>query len=59
MGEIIRKLCKYKKIEIVAGAVCADHVHLCMSISPKLSISDFVDYLIFVVYICIQKFKAL
>ena len=26
--EIIRTLCKYKKVEIVAGAVCADHVHL-------------------------------
>ena len=30
--EIIRTLCKYKKVEIIAGAVCADHVHLCVSI---------------------------
>ena len=43
--EIIRTLCKYKKVEIVAGAVCADHVHLCVSIPPKLSVSDFVGYL--------------
>jgi putative transposase len=43
--EIIRTLCKYKKVEIVAGAVCADHVHLCVAIPPKLSISDFVGYL--------------
>lgn len=43
--EIIRTLCKYKKVEIIAGAVCADHVHLCVSIPPKLSISDFVGYL--------------
>ena len=43
--EIIRTLCKYKGVEIVAGAVCSDHVHLCVSIPPKLSISDFVGYL--------------
>ena len=43
--EIIKTLCKYKKVEIIAGAVCADHVHLCVSIPPKLSISDFMGYL--------------
>ena len=43
--EITRTLCKYKKVEIIAGAVCADHVHLCVSIPPKLSVSDFVGYL--------------
>ena len=43
--EIIKTLCRYKKVEIIAGAVCADHVHLCVSIPPKLSISDFVGYL--------------
>lgn len=43
--EIIKKLCEYKNIEIVEGAVCSDHVHLCVSIPPKLSVSDFVGYL--------------
>ena len=43
--EIIRTLCRYKKVEIVAGAVCTDHIHLCVSIPPKLSVSDFVGYL--------------
>lgn len=43
--EIIKKLCEYKNIEIVEGAVCSDHVHLCVSIPPKESISDFVGYL--------------
>ena len=43
--DIIKTLCGYKKVEIIAGAVCADHVHLCVSIPPKLSISDFVGYL--------------
>ena len=43
--EIIRTLCKYKQVEIIAGAVCIDHVHLCVSIPPKISISDFIGYL--------------
>ena len=43
--EIIKMLCGYKKVEITAGAVCADHVHMCVSIPPKMSISDFVGYL--------------
>ena len=43
--DIIKTVCSYKKVEIIAGAVCADHVHLCVSIPPKLSISDFVGYL--------------
>lgn len=38
-------LCKYKDVEIVEGAVCADHVHLCVSIPPKLSVSQFMGYL--------------
>jgi len=43
--EIIKILCKYKKVEIIEGAICSDHVHLCVSIPPKLSISDFMGYL--------------
>jgi len=43
--EIIRTLCTYKKVEIIEGAVCIDHVHLCVSVPPKLSISDFMGYL--------------
>ncbi len=43
--EIIIKLCKYKNVEIIEGAVCKDHVHLCVSIPPKERVSDFVGYL--------------
>jgi len=43
--EILRTLCKYKKVEVIEGAVCADHVHICVSIPPKLSVSDFMGYL--------------
>lgn len=43
--EILRTLCNYKKVEIIEGAVCSDHVHICVSIPPKLSVSEFVGYL--------------
>ena len=43
--EVIKVLCKYKDVEIVEGAVCQDHVHLCVCIPPKLSVSQFMGYL--------------
>ena len=30
---------------MIEGAVCKDHVHLCVSIPPKLSVYEFVGYL--------------
>ena len=43
--EILRTLCRYKKVDIIEEAVCVDHVHLCVSIPPKLAISEFMGYL--------------
>ena len=43
--EILKTLCGYKKVEIIAGAVCVDHVHLSVSIPPKISVSAFMGYL--------------
>ena len=43
--DIIKTLCGYKKVEIIAGNVRSDHVHLCVSIPPKLAVSEFVGYL--------------
>ncbi|MDO9536471.1 MAG: IS200/IS605 family transposase [Bacillota bacterium] len=43
--DIIRKLCEYKAVSIVEGSVCVDHVHLCVRIPPKLSVSEFMGYL--------------
>ena len=45
-----RKKVLYGKVredvrEIIAGAVCIDHVHLIVAIPPKLSVSDFMGYL--------------
>ncbi|MEE3450829.1 MAG: transposase [Acutalibacteraceae bacterium] len=44
--DIFRTLCSYKKVEIIDGAVCRNHVHLCVSISPQLSLWEFAGYLI-------------
>ena len=43
--EILSILCKWKGVEIIDGAVCVDHVHLSVSIPPKISISSFMGYL--------------
>ena len=43
--EIIKTLCKYKGVEIIEGHMMPDHVHLLVSIPPKLSVSSFMGYL--------------
>ena len=43
--EILRKLCQWKGVEIVEGEVCPDHIHLLLSIPPKISVSSFMGYL--------------
>ena len=43
--DILKQLCAYKGVEIIEGEVCPDHVHLLLSIPPKMSVSYFVGYL--------------
>lgn len=43
--EILRSLCEWKGVEIIEGELCPDHVHLLLSIPPKMSISSFMGYL--------------
>ena len=38
--EVIKKVCTMEGIDIIDGAVCSDHVHLYVSIPPKLSLSN-------------------
>ena len=45
IGQILRKLCEYKGIEILEAEACSDHIHMVVSISPKLSVSQFMGYL--------------
>ena len=45
LREIIKTLCKYKGVEIIEGHMMPDHVHLLLSIPPKISVSSFMGYL--------------
>ena len=45
IGEILRKLCEQKKVEIIEAEACPDHIHLLVSIPPYLSVSQFMGYL--------------
>ena len=43
--KIIKDLCKWKGVEIMEGHMMPDHIHLLVSIPPKMSISQFMGYL--------------
>ena len=45
IGKIIRTLCEQKGVEIVEAEACPDHIHLLVSIPPKISVSAFMGYL--------------
>lgn len=45
LGEILRRLCSYKGVEVIEGHLMPDHVHMLVSIPPKLSVSSFMGYL--------------
>lgn len=45
IGVILRKLCEYKGVEILEANACPDHIHMLVSIPPKLSVSSFIGYL--------------
>ena len=45
IGTILRRLCEYKGVEVIEGALSIDHIHMCLSIPPKYSVSTIVGYL--------------
>ena len=45
LRDIMRTLCQWKGVEIIEGEICPDHIHLLVSIPPKISISGFMGYL--------------
>ena len=42
---ILKRLCEYKGVEVVEGTMCIDHIHVCLAIPPKYSVSTIVGYL--------------
>ena len=45
IGAILRELCRRKGVEIIAAEACPDHIHMYISIPPKVSVSSFLGYL--------------
>lgn len=45
IGEIIRKLCDEKKVEILEAEACPDHIHMLVSVPPYISIAQFMGFL--------------
>ena len=45
IGQMLRKLCEYKGIEIIEAEACKDHIHMLVSLPPKYSVSQFMGYL--------------
>ncbi len=43
--DLIRLVCKNNNVEILAGHVSKDHVHLLVSAPPNLSVSKLVQYI--------------
>ena len=37
--DIIKQLCSYKSVEIIEGHLMPDHIHMLVSIPPKISVS--------------------
>lgn len=45
IGEIIRKLCNEKKVEIIEAEACPNHIHMLVSVPPYISIAQFMGFL--------------
>ena len=45
IGGIIRELCRWKGVELLSAEACPDHIHILVSIPPKISVSSFMGYL--------------
>ena len=41
IGQILRKLCEQKKVEIIEAEACPDHIHMLVCIPPSLSVAQF------------------
>ncbi len=45
IGKILRELCKWKGVEIIEANACIDHIHMLLSIPPKISVLSFIGFL--------------
>ena len=45
IGQILRKLCEQKDVQIIEAEACPDHIHMLVSIPPHISIAQFMGFL--------------
>ena len=45
IGAMLRELCRRKEVEIIEAEACKDHIHMLISVPPKLSIASLIGYL--------------
>ena len=45
LGEIFRELAQQRECKVIEGHLMIDHVHMCLSIPPKISVSNAVGYI--------------
>ena len=45
VGEILRELCRQRRVELLEGYLMPDHVHMCLSIPPKYSVAFVIGFL--------------
>ena len=45
IGQILRRLCEQKGVTIIEAEACPDHIHMLISILPKLSVAQIMGYL--------------
>ena len=45
LREILKMLCDWKGVEMLEGHLMPDHIHMLVSIPPKISVSSFMGYL--------------
>ncbi|MFG6375651.1 MAG: IS200/IS605 family transposase [Desulfovibrio sp.] len=45
LGELFHELARQRESRIVEGHLCIDHIHMCIAIPPKYSVSYVVGYI--------------
>ncbi len=45
LGEVFHELARQRECKIIEGHLCTDHVHMCIEIPPKHSVSEVVGFI--------------
>ena len=45
IGQMLRKLCKWKGVNVLEAEACPDHIHMLVEIPPKISVAGFMGFL--------------